>query len=67
VEIYSLEKLTNKDRKMGKVCKFFSTETCILANISKVHLRDTENIIGKVEHFIEATSYLECGTERVSG
>ena len=38
-----------------------------LENINKVRLKDMESTNGKVEHFIQVTSYLACDMAKVCG
>ena len=52
---------------MEKGQRYSTMVTYKLGNINKVRLKDMESTTGKVEHFIEVTSYLACDTAKVCG
>ena len=56
-----------RGRKMERDWKYSTMVTYTLGNISKVRLKDMGSTTGKVEHFIEVTSYRACGTAKVCG
>lgn len=65
--IFLLARLMKRDRKMERDWKYSTMVTYTLGNISKVRLKDMGSTTGKVEHFIEVTSYRVCDTAKVYG